>query len=37
VHGFEFWIFYATDKKVAIELIRKAFELGVTFFYTAEA
>lgn len=27
----------ATDRKQAIELIRKAFELGVTFFDTAEA
>lgn len=35
--GLSFGLGPATDRKVAIELIRKAFELGVTFFDTAEA
>jgi aryl-alcohol dehydrogenase-like predicted oxidoreductase len=35
--GLSFGLGPATDKKVAIELIRKAFELGVTFFDSAEA
>ncbi|MGN6264734.1 MAG: hypothetical protein ACTHM5_03630 [Ginsengibacter sp.] len=30
--GLSFGLGPATDRKVAIELIRKAFELGVTFF-----
>jgi aryl-alcohol dehydrogenase-like predicted oxidoreductase len=34
--GLNFGLGPATDKKVAINLIRKAFELGVTFFDTAE-
>lgn len=34
--GLSFGLGPATDRKVAIELIRKAFELGVTFFDTAE-
>lgn len=34
--GLNFGLGPATDKKVAIELIRRAFELGVTFFDTAE-
>ena len=37
LYGIEFWLGPATDKKDAIKLIRKAFELGVTFFDTAEA
>jgi Predicted oxidoreductases (related to aryl-alcohol dehydrogenases) len=35
--GLNFGLGPAADKKDAIELIRKAFELGVTFFDTAEA
>jgi aryl-alcohol dehydrogenase-like predicted oxidoreductase len=35
--GLSFGLGPATDRKAAIELIRKAFELGVTFFDTAEA
>lgn len=35
--GLSFGYGQATDKKDAINLIRKAFELGVTFFDTAEA
>lgn len=35
--GLSFGLGLATDKKDAIRLIRKAFELGVTFFDTAEA
>ncbi|KAA9034430.1 aldo/keto reductase [Ginsengibacter hankyongi] len=35
--GLSFGLGPATEKKVAINLIRKAFELGVTFFDTAEA
>lgn len=35
--GLSFGLGPATDKKDAINLIRKAFELGVTFFDTAEA
>ena len=35
--GLSFGLGPATDRKVAIELIRKAFDLGVTFFDTAEA
>jgi aryl-alcohol dehydrogenase-like predicted oxidoreductase len=35
--GLSFGLGAATDKKEAINLIRKAFELGVTFFDTAEA
>jgi len=34
--GLNFGFGPATDKKVAIELIRRAYELGVTFFDTAE-
>lgn len=35
--GLSFGYGPATEKKTAIELLRKAFELGVTFFDTAEA
>ena len=35
--GLSFGLGIATDKKDAIRLIRKAFELGITFFDTAEA
>lgn len=35
--GLSFGLGPATDKQAAIQLIRKAFELGVTFFDTAEA
>jgi aryl-alcohol dehydrogenase-like predicted oxidoreductase len=35
--GLSFGLGLATDKKDGIKLIRKAFELGVTFFDTAEA
>src|SRR5881397_2119210 len=35
--GLSFGLGPATDKKAAIELIRKAYELGVSFFDTAEA
>jgi aryl-alcohol dehydrogenase-like predicted oxidoreductase len=35
--GLSFGLGPATDKQTAIQLLRKAFELGVTFFDTAEA
>ncbi len=35
--GLSFGLGPALDKRKAIELIRKAYELGVTFFDTAEA